>query len=65
MSLFKLQHAEERTDRHTRSKAQRFSFFTLRFLGAEVDLQKAACNKYKTSKNNVTSLFKMRTHFNL
>jgi hypothetical protein len=32
MSLFKLQHADERT----RSNADRFSFFTLRFLGAEV-----------------------------
>ena len=37
MTLFKLQHADERTDRNTRSKADRFSIFTLRFLGPETD----------------------------
>jgi hypothetical protein len=62
MSLFKLQHADERTDRHTRSKADKFSFFTLRFLGVEVDCQKAACNKYNNIKNNSPSLFKRVGH---
>jgi hypothetical protein len=66
MSLFKLQHADERTDRHTRSNADRFSFFTLRFLGAEVDFQEAACNKNNYTKNNAPSLFKRsRAYFNL
>ena len=44
MFLFKLQRADERTNRHTRSKAERFSFFILRFLGAEVDIQQSVCN---------------------
>jgi hypothetical protein len=66
MSLFKLQHAEERIDRHTRSKADRFSFFTFRFLGAEVDFQKAARNKCNNIKNNAPPLFKRSgAHFNL
>jgi hypothetical protein len=65
MSFFKLQH-DEWTDRHIRSKIDSFSFFTLRFLGAEVACQKAACNKYNNIKNNAPSLFKRnRAHFNL
>ena len=64
MSLFKLQHADERTEIHTQSKADRFSFFTLRLLGIEVFFQKAACNNYNNIKNNAPPLYKRsRAHF--
>jgi len=57
MSLFKLQRADERIDRQAGGKADRFSFFILLFLGAEVDYQKSVCNCYNNHQQ--INLFKI------